>query len=255
MMNAPWIASRRAFLIMLTCGVALAPARAGGPSNRGIAPPQSSPHGRSYAEWAAAWNQWAYSLPVTASPLFDTADLSAGQSGRVWFLGGTFSANPDPDDPSVLVSKADRTGTVPTGTALFFPVLSAEASVLEGNGSTPGELADTARYLMDHAVVMTASVDGRPVEDLGAYRVQSPPFIIGPLPEDNVFQEAFGIPTPAGTTTLSVADGVHLFVNPLPPGVHTIRFGGAIVFTEAEDGFDFTFRLDIRYTITVKPGR
>jgi hypothetical protein len=256
MLNGHRIASSKLIVYAALAGIlVVAPAQAGGPSNPGIAPPQSHPHGRSYAEWSALWWQWAYSMPVTASPLFDSADLSAGQSGRVWFLGGTLEANPDPDDPTVSIGEANRSGSIPAGTALFFPILNVEASVLEGNGSTPNELADTARYLMDHAIVMEASIDGQAVRHLRAYRTMSQPFVFGPLPEENVIEEVFGIPAPAGTTSLAVADGAYLFVHPLPPGEHTIHWGGAFVFTQAEDGFDFTLLLDVNYTITVTPRR
>lgn len=255
-MNGPGRASRWVIMLAGLAGVvAVAPARAGGPSNPGIAPPRSHPHGRSYAEWSVAWWRWASSLPFTASPLFDTADLSAGQSGRVWFLGGTLAPNPDPSDPNASIGRANRSGTIPSGKALFFPILNVEASVLEGNGTTPRELAASARDLMDHAVGLEATIDGRPVEGLGSYRVQSPLFVFGPLPEDNIFEGAFGIPTPAGTISAAVADGVYLFVGPLPPGRHTIHWGGEFVFTQAQDGFDFKLILDVNYTITVTPGR
>jgi hypothetical protein len=36
-------------------------------------------------------------------------------------------------------------------------------------------------------------------------------------------------------------------------GTHTLHFGGSAVFTQAQDGFDFTFKLDITYHITVAP--
>ena len=35
--------------------------------------------GRTYADWSERWWQWAYSLPTTHNPLFDTADASTGQ--------------------------------------------------------------------------------------------------------------------------------------------------------------------------------
>jgi len=42
-----------------------------------------------------------------------------------------------------------------------------------------------------------------------------------------------------------------------PPrvGKHTVRFSGAIVFTQAPDGFDFSFALDVTYHLTVAPRR
>ena len=49
--------------------------------------PGSTNYGKTYPEWLASWAQWASSLETIHHPLYDTADLSAGQSGAVWFLG------------------------------------------------------------------------------------------------------------------------------------------------------------------------
>jgi len=57
-------------------------------NNPAVMPVNSNPHGASYGEWAARWWQWEFSLPTTGNPIFDTADCNAGQTGKVWFLGG-----------------------------------------------------------------------------------------------------------------------------------------------------------------------
>jgi hypothetical protein len=90
-----------------------------------------------------------------------------------------------------------------------------------------------------------------PVQNLAAYRKQSPLFTWVPLPPNNVFQDPLNIP--ACTTSPSVSDGYFLMVAPLSPGSHTIHFKGSIVFTQAQDGFDFTFSLDITYHLTITP--
>jgi hypothetical protein len=115
-----------AALFVLT---ALRPAWAGPGSqgNPGILPPNATPHDKTYGEWSAAHWQWLYSLPVSQNPLFmdGDVDLSLGQpEGPVWFLGGTFSVLPLP--AGGVLGKANRTGTVPAGKALFFPLISTE---------------------------------------------------------------------------------------------------------------------------------
>ncbi len=223
-------------------------AQDGGNLNPGILPPDSKPLGLSYGQWSARWWQWVLSMPADANPLTDTAACSAGQSGQVWFLGGTFTATPpDPDVPEVVIGKAERECIVPSGTFLFFPILNAEASTAEGNGETADELRAVAEFLMDHAVDLEATIDGTPVQALDRYRAQSPGFTYGPLPENNLFA------LPEGTTSLAVSDGFFLMLAPLPVGEHTIHFSGAAAFTEEEDGFDFFFGLDITYHITVVP--
>ena|SRR2546427_3393345 len=48
------------------------------------------------------------------------------------------------------------------------------------------------------------------------------------------------------------SDGYFVMLAPLSRGQHTIHFTSAFVFTEEEDGFDFSFSLDITYRITVQ---
>lgn len=209
-----------------------------------VLPPQSYPFGKSYAEWSAEHWKWTYSLPADAHPLTDTADVSAGQSGQVWFLGGTWA--PTTDLNGNLVGIVDRQVTIPAGKALFFPIINAEASTAEGNGTTEEELRGFANFLADHAVNLSCTVDGQPVENLQSCRVSSPLFTFGPLPANNL------LGLPEGTTSPAVSDGYFVMLAPLSKGEHVIHFGGAFVFTAAEDGFDFSFTLDINYRITVK---
>lgn len=100
--------------------------------NPGVLPVESRAFGRSYGEWSAAWWQWAYGIPVPVNPLFDEtgARCGTGQSGKVWFLAGVFNAS----------GTAVRNDCeVPTGTALFVPILNGECSNVEGNGTTEPE--------------------------------------------------------------------------------------------------------------------
>ena len=200
-------------------------------------------YGRSYGQWSAEFWKWAFSLPVDHHPLFDTADCSYGQSGKVWFLGASFS--PSVTTGGDVIAFATRDCTVPAKTALFFPIANAEASTMEGNGETLAELSAAAKGFQDLATNMSCEIDGVPVKDLDSYRVQSPPYVFGPLPENNIPQ-AWGLGTPAGTTSLSVADGVHLLLPPLSVGKHTLHFHAEVP--------EFHFYLDITYNLTVASG-
>jgi hypothetical protein len=215
-----------------------------GKPNRHVLPINSKPYGMSYGEWSAAWWQWAYSLPADGHPLFDTADCSEGQSGKVWFLGGTFTTVEEA--PGVVVGEAERECTVPAGTALFFPIVNAEANTFDDPDASEEDLRGVANFLGDHIQDLSCTIDGTPVEQLHLFRAESPQFTIGPLPENNIL----GIE--AGSTAKSVGDGVFLMLAPLPKGTHVIEFSGAAVFTAEDDGFDFVFMLNIRYCITVE---
>jgi hypothetical protein len=234
----------------LLLGVA-SPALAGqgNQGNPGILPPQSHPYGKSYGEWSAEHWKWLYSMPIDHHPLFDTAECDEGQSGPVWFLGGTFTPTVE---GNVVVGRAERYCTVPLGKALFFPILDSECATLEGNGTTDAELRSCATFFQNHAYNMTCTIDGKPVRNVDSYRVQSPLFTYGPLPENNVLLNSGYPAAVAGATSPSVSDGVFLMVAPLSRGCHTIHFTGALTLSTANgDPFDFDFRLDITYHLTV----
>jgi hypothetical protein len=210
--------------------------------NPGIAPPDSKPYGKSYGEWSARHWQWLYSLPADRNPLLmdGNVDLSLGQeSGPVWFLGGSFA--PVPVAGGYLAT-ANRTGTIPAGKALFFPILDAECSVAEGNGTTSAQLGACAISDIDPATGLACEIDGKSVQHLGHYRFESSLFTWGPLPNNSLFGDPVNFP--AGTSSPAVSDGYFLMLDPLPPGPHTLHFAGGVP----------GFTLDITYHLTVKAG-
>jgi hypothetical protein len=238
----------------------------GNAGNPGIIPPAASSHGSTYGEWSAKWWQWAYSLPGTGHPLVDEtgASVSAGQSGNVWFLGGTYTANLE---NGVVVGRATRVCTIPTGKALFFPILNSEANnfTVDANGNqidpttlTEAELRAMCQWNMDHARNMACTIDGRPVQGLGdpvhtPYRVESPVFQYT-VPAGDSLYELWGMHISGQTPPPgAVADGVFLMVAPLSVGQHTIFFTGEIFVPGAIPAEDFLFRLEITYIITVAP--
>ncbi len=215
---------------ILSLGTA-SPAWAGG--NPGVLPPQSHPYGQSYAEWSAAWWQWAFALPVAGHPFVDSPefDVTARQSGSVWFLASPIGA------PAV------RNITIPPGKALFIALINIEASSLEAApfyGATAAEQADIATSFADLIVGVACDVDGKAVKQMDRYRFLSDQF-------------TFSAPTPwifgdVGGTGTSVADGYYVMVRPLSVGSHTIHFSGAFDF-----GTDGLLPLDVTYNIQVSP--
>ncbi len=213
-------------------------------SNPQVIPPGAKAYGMTYGEWSARWYQWVYSLPVDRHPLFDTADCSEGQTGKVWFLGGTYTFV---EEDGVVKGEADRDCSMPFGTALFLPIMNAECNQIVDGYPDEESLRECANYLADHIQDLKATIDGKELKHLGLYRAESPLFTIGPLPADNI------LGADPGATAPSVADGFYIMLAPLSRGEHYIHFEGAAVFTLAEDGFDFLFELDIDYRITVEP--
>ena len=207
-----------------------------------MVPVHQSAFGHSYAQWSARWWQWSYSLPTTHHPLFDTAGCDAGQSGKVWFLGGTFTLFQQGND---VVGQAERTCDVPAGKALFFPILNSEWDNVCPPVDPPlkvPQLRKSAADSLAQAQGLAATIDGHEVVHLVNFRVQSPRFAVK-IPDDNVWK-SFGRPCDtikAGRYAPVVADGWYLLVRPLSHGSHTIHFEGGVP----------GFRLDITYHLNV----
>lgn len=245
---------RMLIALLLTVVIALsttpnALAHHAAPAYPRIISPHDHVYGKTYGEWSARWWQWAYRLPVTnghgavTHPLFvdGNVDCSYGQTGKVWFLGGTFVSNPDPAGNYIGI--ANRSCRIPEGTTLFFPILNAEWDIIGPDGKpldiTVGEMRKAAKDQMDTATDLAARIDGWPVQKLARYRVTSPVFGFT-FPKYNMYRY-FGYPVRAGTYYPAVADGYFLMLAPLPVGKHTISFQGATP----------GFRLNVSYTITV----
>jgi len=201
--------------------------------------PQSKPYGMSYAQWSVRWWQWVFSLPANNSPILDTGDCSAGQSGPVWFLAGAF-----------VPTTVTRTCTIPAGKALFFPLANAWA---DNTGCpyttlTVEDLKALVVRLVDGVGPIACTIDGVPVRGVGSavespYRVGAQVFSYTLAPTDNILANypPFGLSCIAdGTTVFPAAeDGVYLMLAPLSAGNHTIRF-------TVKDFLDITYDLTVQ---------
>lgn len=215
-----------------------------GNPNPGVHPINSKPYGQSYGEWSAKWWQWVLAAPTLVNPNLDVdgSHCGEGQSGHVWFLGGSFGTLP----PFVT-----RRCTVPPGKSLFMPApLGFGATTLNGAGAgecqtpviAPASCA-AYQFVSPTGVVLTGVpalhavakatidganlsappvfLDGKLLRELSTYRAASPAFSFI-LPADNVPASVFGIPDTAGTYSPAVSDGYWLMFEPLSAGTHTI---------------------------------
>jgi len=214
----------------------------GNVGNPGVLPPNSAPHGNNYAGWSAAWWQWNLAQPIEGHPGLDSPDfdVSAGQSGNVWFLTGPFGT-------------VERTCNIPRNKALFISLANVEVSSLEEApfyGATEAEQRAKAKFFADHIVTasLVCTIDGASVRHLDHYRVASPQF-------------EFTAPTPwiFGTTGgdgTSVGDGYYVLIEPLSKGQHTIHFEALFHFDAGEvpefgpDPLDLP--IDMTYDLRVK---
>lgn len=181
-----------------------------------VVSPESTYLGMSYGDWSAAWWQFMIETPNANAVFGDDSspggyDCNMGQTlAPVFFLFGGGSQN----------STANRTCKVPAGKAIFFPIINAECSTVEGPpfyGGSEYALRTCAASWGNATVLNTlkVTVDGFPLPNLKNMRAQSPAFTFTAVPTGNLGVEAKG---------LSVSDGFWVLLKPLSRGKHTIHF-------------------------------
>jgi hypothetical protein len=186
----------------------------------------SSPFGRTYAEWTARWWQWVLSISKTENPLVDQNGKNGAnnQSGPVWFLAGT------------LKGPAERSCAIPADRAILFPIINVEASIAEGDGSTEEELAARVKFEMDQITDMRAMLNGTDLDELKQYRIQSPLFNVT-LPADNIL----GLPA---QTTKMMSEGYWLFLKPLQPRNYDLYSFGSCLAGRIKIGVSYHLTIE-----------
>jgi hypothetical protein len=214
--------------------------------------------GRTYADWSENWWQWAYSLPTNQSPLFDTADADAGQTGDVWFIGGSFDGNP-----------VTRTAVVPKNKLLFIAIITGAFDNTDCNGTqrisdgfTVSDLRGFVQAYIDTAQNVSCTIDGAPISGLSDavhsdYRAQSSSangFSYDLAGMNNIlnfdgltcWSNVHSGPIHVDANIYHpVADGIYVMVAPLASGNHVIHF-----HADAMSGGN-PFVQDATYNITV----
>ncbi|MEY2410137.1 MAG: hypothetical protein QOF48_2807 [Verrucomicrobiota bacterium] len=213
----------------LTLGAA--PLRAA--NTPGVLPPQSHPYGGNYSEWSAAYWKWLFSLPVEGHPGIDSPgfDVTAGQSGEVWYLTGPFGT-------------VERHVTIPAGKSLFIALVNVDSSTLEEPpfyGATATDQLAIANGFADYITDLSFTVDAKSIANIGNFRVTSPQFsFMAPTPW------IFG---PTGGTGTATGVGYFVMLAPLSKGSHTIHYTGAFKFSDAPEdyiGVDMTYHIKVK---------
>ena len=192
--------------------------------------------GLTSGEWLAVWWQEVFATAIEddSHPLFD-GRVFGGKNGIV-FLGAPVVPAGSP--------KVTIRGTVPAGTHLFVPIITVECSEAEPEpfkGEGEADLRTCANGLLDEVSDLDVRIDGRPMENPGAYRVESPLFRYGPLTADNALS------LPIATQSDAVGAGYVLLLPPLSVGVHRIRVRANVAA--------FGLATDAEFIINVEPPR
>jgi hypothetical protein len=194
--------------------------------------PGAKVEGKTYAEWSAAWWQWALAIKKDRNPILDKdgADAAQGQAGPVWFLAGNTGG------------KTTRKCTVPAGKPVFFPVV----NYVEGDAPDKADdkkLLAVAKAAMDGAADLTVTLDGKPIAGVDRFRVASAVFTFtGPeKAADALFEGTAG-------KNKAASDGYWLMLKPLATGRHTLHFKGKVKAAEGKE----PLVVDVTYELTVE---
>ncbi len=189
---------------------------------------------------SGAWWQWVLSIPAPSNPLVDAngGNCMVGQSGRTWFLAGTFFGG-----------TASRSCSVPEGVELIFPVANSiqidTPGVCGQTGSlSVAELRTNAAQVIDGLKQFTATLNSRPVRPIR--RIRSDVFPVA-LPTENIFN----LPSvcgpggvPAAVYSRAVDDGYYVEIDDLGVGEHMLQFTAT---------FADNSRVDVSYRLIVVP--
>ena len=190
-------------------------------------------------DMTAQWWQLMFSIPSGANPINDSTgnNCMVGQRGPTWFLSGSVTASP-----------IIRSCSIPSGQALFLPVINAANINTPGlcgqsdDAATVKQLRAQIAPLIDGATHVSATVDGRAVPNI--VRVKSSVFAIA-LPAENIFTIECGETIPEGIYSPGVDDGLYIRLPALRAGNHQIHLHGELPA--------FNFVQDITYNLTVVP--
>jgi hypothetical protein len=213
--------------------------------NSQVVQPNSIEFENTYGEWSARWWQWLVSIPAATNPNLTSGavDCTLGQSGQVWFLGGSFG-----DKPSYT-----RSCTIEGGKDLLVTPLTAlfgelgptpESDCPNGpNECDPILLRSSAAEGQDDPQLLEVRVDNAQVKNVDQYRVTSPVFSAF-FPAKAILPDSIvlGGTVPQGSHGPLISDGYFVLLKPLSPGPHTIHLKGV-----SNGGFT----VEVTYQLTV----
>lgn len=221
---------RKACLLIILALAAAGSAYAANPSP--VLQPNFKLDGLSAADLSAEWWEWAMSSPDEINPVRDRsgAHCGTGQQGKVWFLAGGFGS-----------SLIRRSCTIPADKYIFFPLINmAYWPMTENDGYTCEMAQENAALNNQTAIDLFVKVDGQAVQNPKQYRARTSKCfdIYARIPE--IYKPYKAYP--------SASDGYWIMLKPLPPGKHTIKFGGQYNKTSSAYG---DMLQDIEYEITI----
>lgn len=195
-------------------------------SSTTILPPNSFVAGKSIADWTAAWWTWALQAPAAQNPLTDTtgAFANVNNNGPVFFVAGTFGTS----------GPVSRSFQVPGGKPVLIPLINffdTEPAEIDPPTATLADRQNAANTIVAgwlnavNPANLFASIDAVPVANPSSYLEVTGLFSAGPVQAGSLIA-SLGVPVGADLSPTKSA-GYWLMVEDLPPGLHTLNFGGS----------------------------
>lgn len=203
-----------------------------------VLPNDAEVAGRTIPEWSAEWWKWVFSVPASVNPMLDTDGRWATNNnhGPVFFLAGVIA----------ISSTQTRSFAVSEDQYVMIPLINTWAdNVATDPPFTLERLRELNDISMRSVTALHAFLDGVPAaSNLFERRITSPVFTYEYLVEDNIHSWLLGFPY-LGIVDPMLADGYYLMLEPLPPGRHTLAYGGAI------GAFNFALNITNHITVTL----
>ena len=201
-----------------------------------IAPVNSRPYGKSYAEWSIEFWRWILAIPPDQNP-FLVPNCTTPQEGEVWFIGASFGSTP--------------MCTIPKGKAIFFPLAGTvndypcpDPDFKPARGQSLEDfLTEGIKPIIDQFTNVQLFIDGVSAGNLLGQRVTTHLFQFTGNPDLTAVLD----PCITGQPQDAVSDGYWVMVRPLPPGEHTLvvideigdqRFTTTNIITVGDDDDD-----------------
>jgi hypothetical protein len=239
------------------------------PSDPYIYAPHAKVDGKTLEEWSAKWWQSVFAAPVFAADgttlvnpqLVDgtAAQAVPSKGGHVDYLYGAF------DGVNHTRGTTAQPVTVSADSPLFMPIQNSEwsnpdtPSKESGYTTVPGnytasELAHFADVQTGATIHLNMTIDGHAIPEatLFTHRETAPIFSYDLPKTFNIDQVFFG-ENISGRVSPAAADGYYVMLRPLPPGLHTIVFGGQSVDLSATPPQLGASAGQITYIINVLP--
>lgn len=141
--------------------------------------------------------------------------------------------------------KFHKTCKVPTGTAIFIPVMSVEVSDKEVPNVPVDDLHKLAKKDQDSVTSLLLDIAGKQysLNDLKKYRIHTGDFEVV-FPKNAIFGVTEG-------KSKAVADGYHVITENLPKGTYTIHYTGSLICPGTEC-LAPNFAEDVIFTLIVE---